>query len=114
MDVARPPILLVPPALKFTAQTIINSTLLPGSTNNDVNTLAGIVKIVEWPYLTDTDGWFLGCAKKGLVAQNRKEPAIDFYQDEDTKSYKLNIIARYGHRIDNWRFWVGSMLSTTA
>jgi hypothetical protein len=108
-----PDTLLVPPALRFTAQTIINSTLLPGSTNNDVNTLAGIVKIVEWPYLTSTTAWALGCAKKGLVALNRKEPVIDFYQDEDTKSYKLNIVARWGHRVDNWRFWVGSNFATS-
>ena len=108
-----PDTLLVPPALRFTGSVILNSTLLPGSGNNDVNAMAGIVRLVVWPYLTDTDAWFLLKAKSGLVAQNRKDPVIDFYQDEDTKSFKANIVARFGHRVDNFRFVVGANLSTS-
>ncbi len=109
----RPDTLLVPPALEQTARVILNSTLLPGSANNDVNVMAGALKLVVWDYLSDTDAWFVLKAKSGLVAQNRKEPVIDFYQDEDTKSFKANIVARWGHRIDNWRFVVGSQFATS-
>ena len=109
----RPDTLLVPPALEMAARVILNSTSIPGSGNNDINVAANLVNLVTWDYLTDTDAWFLLKAKTGLVAQNRRAPIIDFYQDEDTKDYKANITARFGHRVDNWRFVVGSNFATS-
>jgi len=76
-----PDTLLIPPALRFTAQVILNTTLLPGSMDNDTNVLAAIVNPVEWHNLTDTDGWFLGKAKHGLMATDRLDVMIDFWQD---------------------------------
>jgi hypothetical protein len=109
----RPDTLVVPPALEMTARVILNSTQLPGSTNNDINVMSGIVNLVVWPYLTTATSWFLMRKQSGLIAQNRKAPVIDFYQDEDTKGYKANIIARWGVRVDNWRFIVGSNAPTS-
>lgn len=109
----RPDTLLVPPALEYTGRVILNSTLLPGSGNNDINVMAGALNLVVWDYLSDTNAWFVLKAKTGLVAQNRREPVIDFYQDEDTKDFKANITARFGHRVDNWRFVVGSNFATS-
>ena len=108
-----PDILLVPPALYLDALQYLQSTQIPGSANNDKNVLANIVTPVKWDYLTDTDAWFLGKKQYGLVAQRRKTPVIDFYFDEDDQYYKANIVMRYGARVDNWRFWVGSNFSTS-
>lgn len=67
--------IVVPPALEFTAARIINSTLLPGSADNDVNSLKRrSFDIVVNPHLTDTDAWFLLAADKsrhGLCSYTR-------------------------------------------
>jgi hypothetical protein len=55
----RPRFLLVPPDLLFTALTIVNSTLVPGSNNNDANVLKGVVEVISVPQFTDTNNWYL-------------------------------------------------------
>jgi hypothetical protein len=107
-----PDTLLIPPALKWTAEELLKSEKEPWVTTNTTNVLRNIVNIVIWHYLTDTDAWFLGCAKKGLVALMREEPLIDYFQDEDTKAYKANIWVRWGLKITNWRYWVCANLTT--
>ncbi len=53
--------LIVPPELEFTAHRIIASTGLPGSADNDVNSIKALrnITVVKNVYLTDTDAWFL-------------------------------------------------------
>ncbi len=59
--------LIVPPALEFTAARILNSTLLPGSADNDTNALKNRRKftLVVNPHLSDDDTWFLLASDKG-------------------------------------------------
>lgn len=109
----RPDTLLIPPNLRFTAKTILESDNIVSSANNDINVTKGIVTPIEWPYLTDTDAWFLGKAKTGLVWLERKEPVIDSYIDDSTKNTYVTIVARWGAGMTNWRYWVGSQLSTS-
>ena len=56
----KPDLLLVPPALRFTARTILESEKEVNSVNNDINPVQNLVQMLEWQYLTDTDGWLLG------------------------------------------------------
>lgn len=110
----RPDTLVVPPQLIWTARRILESTLIPGSDHNDKNVLQNLVTPIEWDMLRgDSNCWYLGCAKKGLIAQKRKAPKIDFYYDEDHEIYKAKISMRYGKRIDNFRFWIGSNFATS-
>ena len=60
----KPDTLLIPPALRFTARTILESELAPGGANNDINATQNLVAQLEWQYLTDTNGWFLGSRGK--------------------------------------------------
>lgn len=58
-------LLHVPPHLEFQADRILNSTLRPGTADNDKNAL----KERKWtvvvnPYLTDPDAWFIQDANK--------------------------------------------------
>jgi len=99
-----PDVLLIPPALKFTAQEILNTTLIPNSADNTTNVLAAIVEPLEWAYLTDTDGWFLGRRKMGLMATQREDVTIDFWQDETSKDYFASVFTRFGGCVTNWRF----------
>lgn len=66
--------LVVPTELAHTARVIANSDLLPGGTNNDVNTMKGLFKVlpVNKIYLGgDANNWY-------LMASHRVFPAIEF------------------------------------
>ncbi|MDA8217178.1 MAG: Mu-like prophage major head subunit gpT family protein [Dehalococcoidales bacterium] len=86
---ARPGYLLVPPDLAFTAATLLNSTLLPGSPNNDVNALQGIVKPIVVPNWTDVNNWYLHPDPREIEAMEvgflngRQEPEL-LVQDSPT------------------------------
>ena len=109
----KPDTLLIPQALHFTAKSVLENEWVGGNANLDKNPVQALVQPLEWAYLTDTDAWFLGMKGKGIYALERQAPTIEYYQDNDTKSYYVSIIARWGLMIDNWRYWVGSNLSTS-
>jgi len=108
-----PDTLLIPPALLFTAKVILANTAIPGSVDNDINVLANIVNPIVWPRLTDTDAWYLGKAKMGLMGTNRQEAVMDMYQDETNKDYYATIFLRWGGCVTNWRYWYSSNLATS-
>ncbi len=108
-----PDTLLIPPALRFTAQTILGSELTPGSGNNDINVTQNLLSSIEWQYLTDTNGWFVGTKNKGIRFLERKAPVIDFYQDEISKKFYATIDARWGATVLDWRFWVAANIETS-
>ena len=76
--------LIVPPELEFTAHRIIASTGLPGSADNDVNSIKSLrnITVVKNVYLTDTNAWFLLAKNKshGFCSYTRvpmsMEPAM--------------------------------------
>jgi len=51
--------LLVPPALHKTAVEITNSSMRSGTADNDLNYYRGMVKVVDWDWLTSSTAWFL-------------------------------------------------------
>jgi len=108
-----PDILLIPPALKFTAQEILMTDREVGTINNTINTMRNIVTPMEWSYLTDTDGWFLGKLKMGLMATDREAPSLDFYQDEENLNFFARIFTRFGGAVTQWRYWIGCNISTS-
>jgi len=108
-----PDTLLIPPALKFTADVILANTLIPGSQDNDKNVLAAIVQPLQWSYLTDTDGWFLGNKKMGLIATDREGVVIDVWMDEETKDVYTSILCRFGGCVTQWRYWYACNISST-
>lgn len=55
----RPAHLLVPPDLLFTAMTLVSSTLVPGSMNNDANVLKGVVAPISVAQFTDVTDWYV-------------------------------------------------------
>jgi len=57
----KPRFLLVPPDLLFAALEIVNSTLIPGSANNNVNVLRGAVEPISVAQFTDVTDYFLIC-----------------------------------------------------
>lgn len=96
---------IVPPALSKSARIITQSTLRPGTANNDVNVYDGAFKIVEWKYLTSTTAWFLMDKSNSLVNwfwRIRPEFKNDYNFDADAALYKVRIRFAYG-----WSDWRG-------
>jgi hypothetical protein len=81
--------------------------------DNTVNVLRTIVSPVVWAHLTDTDGWFLGKLKAGLMATDRESVDIEFWQDETSKDYFASIFTRFGGCVTNWRYWYACNIASS-
>ena len=96
--------LVIPPALEFTADRILNSTGMPGTADNDRNPIKArrSIEIIVNPHLTDTDAFFLLAANKrshGLTSYVRKAitqvpPATDPYTGN--RIYKVRFRQSWG------------------
>lgn len=105
--------LIVPPALAFDAERIINSSLQSGTANNDLNAVKsmGLIKggAAVNHYLTDSDAWFLQTnAPNGLTRFNRR--ATEFRQDNDfdTENAKAKSSVRFSVGWTDWRGMFGT------
>lgn len=116
-DIIRimPNILLHPGSLRFTVKSVLESDAIVGGSSASLNknVVQGLLQPIEWAYLTDTDAWFLGVARKGLKFYERKAPVIDFYQNEETRAWHATIDTRFGASVNNWRYWAGSNFATS-
>lgn len=109
--VIAPDVLVVPPSMEYDARTILESTLLPGSPNNDKNVLQGLLRLVVWRYLEDSDAWFVGCSGRGLRFLDRQEPIIEIEYNHREMIYEVTITRRFGVGVTNWRYWAASKLA---
>jgi hypothetical protein len=102
-----PNVLLVPPGLEFTAKTIVNSALVPGSANNDVNVVQGIVQPIVWRYLTDdSDAWWVGATGTGGVrVYDSGMPVINTGIDPRTRDLIVTAEFYFGVGVTDWRGW---------
>lgn len=117
--VLEPDVLLVPKALEFKAEELLQYVRQFPNTadfllnNVKVNAaLANRLRVVAWPRLTDDDAWFLVSSKRGLVNLTRGTEQIDFWIDNDTKSWCASIVARWGGYCRNWRYQFGNNCRT--
>ena len=108
-----PDTLLINPALRFTAQEVLQTEKVPGSFDNDINVLMNIVTPISWSYISGSDDWFLGNRGMGLMATEREDISLDFWQDETSKDYYASIFTRFGGAVSNWRFWYANNLPTS-
>jgi len=74
-----PRFLLVPPALQFTAKTVLQSEKLPGGNNNDINPVQNLVEPIVSDKLTNTTAHY-------LVADPNEMPAVqvNFFRGQRT------------------------------
>jgi hypothetical protein len=101
-------ILFVPPALHFLADRLVNSTGMPGSADNDRNSVKSLysIEVKASPYITDTDKW-------ALVAKNKKHGLLSYTRvpigmkppvrlpKSDNRLYKLRFRRSWG--VDRWQ-----------
>lgn len=99
--------LVVAPANEFNAYRLLNSTSRPGTPDNDPNAIKamGLIKdLVVWPYLTDTDAWFMVTdIKDGLTSFNRR--TIEFNVENDTQhdAVRAMCLTRFSNGWTDWR-----------
>jgi hypothetical protein len=103
----RPNALIVPRALRSTGATILDSTMLPGTSNNDINYLNGELRLIVHDMLTDdTDAWWVAQAGMGLQVYRNDAPVLGepFYEDR-TKTWHVPASDRRGVVVTDWRYW---------
>lgn len=104
-------VLIVPPALYWTAKELTSSELKPYTANNEVNPLYGEgMSMMMVHYLSDTDSWFLLARKErhDLNAWMRRDIDIEFGDDFDTGDLKLKGVLRMATGHGDWRGTFGS------
>ena len=105
--------LVVPPSLAFEAQRVCESTMQPGTANNDINAHRSMGLLPDGVavnhYLTDADAWFvLTNAPAGLRGFDRKKFEFTTDSDFDTSNMKAKGYERYVFGWSDWRGAYGS------
>lgn len=104
-----PDTIVVPPQLEWLAMELTKSAQKVGTSDNDINTLAGRLKVVVYDYLTDSDAWFvLDSRRHGLNFFWRVNPEFDKAKDSDNFVAKYNGRMRYSYGISDWKGICGS------
>lgn len=101
--------LVIPVDLRKTAQILTESSMRPGTANNDVNVYDGVFKVIPWRYLTSTTAWFLMDKSNHMLNwfwRVRPEFKSDYSFDADAALYKVRVRFSYGW--SDWRGVVGS------
>ena len=105
----RPDTLLVPTgAQAFTASTLLESLLKPGSANNDANSMLGKYNLIPWAALDDAasaSAWWLGVAGKGLRIRDSGAPQIGTFIDEKKEVVSVKWVTYFGATVTDWRYW---------
>ena len=105
---ARPKKLIVHQSKQFLAATILQSTQVAGSPNNDKNVLPAL-EIVDLDFLTSATAWFLQGSRHGLVHYFRAKP--EFIREKEMRqngSWVWNGYFRHSNAVENFRMFVGS------
>jgi hypothetical protein len=95
--------LVIPVALRPTAERLLQSTLRPGYADNDVNVLKGKLEIVVSHYLTSTTAWFVLADEHDLNMIWRKPISVSSEDDFDTDGAKFKVTGRL--TCDFWNFF---------
>jgi len=89
-----PKALIIPPALTFEADRLLNTPLRVGTADNDINALKNMGKFPDGVkvnhYLTDADAWFIRTnCPDGMKYFSRKEDSFSMDNDFDTSNAKF-------------------------
>lgn len=100
-----PDTLLTGNDLRKTARILTESSMRPGTANNDINIYEGVFKVMTWKYITSATSWFLldgSNHKLNFFWRIRPEFKNDYNFDADAALYKVRIRVSAG-----WSDWRG-------
>jgi|TARA_R110002073_G_scaffold63861_1_gene160025 hypothetical protein len=105
--------LIVPSALQFVADRLLESTLRPGTADNDVNATRNMGMLPQGyvvnHYLTDTDAFFIKTdAPRGFVHFERMGMSTKMEGDFDTGNVRFKARERYSYGYSDPRCIYGS------
>lgn len=106
--------LVVPPALQFVADVILNSRYKTGSMNNDINPVnrrGDITDYIVWRRLTNTTTWFILTNQKsdGLILAERQGIESKTFEDNFTHDTIVNSWTRFRFMVGDHRRVIGSV-----
>ncbi len=100
--------LIVPPALQFVADRLLQTPGRVGTSDNDINAIKNMGMVPEGyvvnNYLTDTDAWFLKTdCPDGFKHFERSPMQTSLEGDFDTGNMRYKARERYSFGYSNWR-----------
>jgi phage major head subunit gpT-like protein len=106
-----PDTLLVPPALRKKAIIIAETDEEPDTTDHGINVWKGHLNVIEWPFLTDTNAWFLvdmSRMKEFLTWFWRRKPDFKNKVEFDDEVSKYAVLGRWSYGWDSPDFVYGN------
>jgi hypothetical protein len=105
--------LVVPPALQFVSDRLLESTLRPATADNDINASRNMGMLPQGyvvnHYLTDTDAWFIKTdAPRGFIHFERMPMSTKMEGDFDTGNVRFKARERYSYGYSDPRCVFGS------
>ena len=89
--------------MEATARVLLNSQLLPGGANNDINIHQGTLGLLVSPFLTDTasaSAWWLKGTSPGLrFYEQGGGPAFRTYENEKQNQIVVQLLGLLGRRV---------------
>ena len=77
------------------------------------NVWKGSLNLVGSRFITTANAFYVGCAKKGIIALARKPLTIDYEEDFETDSQRVRLRMRRGRLVTNFRYWTAANLATS-
>lgn len=102
--------LWVPPQLEKNAREVLYSSDRPDTGNRSINAMKQSGRSVElcvWPYLTDTDAWYLQCNGRGIIFFWRRKTRFAREADFQTGDFMCKADQRFSAEIADDRDFVG-------
>lgn len=99
-------LLIVPPALEFSAKTILRSVLLPGTSDNDANVVKETMSLEVNDYLSSSTAWFLRNQKQHSLFLLKRIPR--FVEDDYKMEKQMLLYATGEEYVAGWFDWRGT------
>jgi len=111
MAPARPSLVLVPKDLEITGFELLKSVGKPDTANNNLNFYNGMMDLMVWDFLTDTNAWFVidpRRMKQNLIWFQRI--ALEIFGDGNmfTGTKKIGGYFRASHGCKHWAWLYGN------
>lgn len=107
-------VLIVPMDLEETAWEIVNTPGKIGTADNDLNFNKSRYEVMVWPYLNDTNNWFMvDKALMGMYLNWFTRIGTEFNKDKDFDTYvsKWSTYTRYSFGFSGWQWIYGHAVS---
>lgn len=105
--------LIVPPALQFTANVLLESKFRTSTANNDISAIYNLSSVPMGyrtnQFLSNPNAWFLLTDESNGFKYYERDPlTIDMFTDTTTRNLNVTFVERYSFGVSNWRASYGS------